>query len=113
MQEVMSSNLIISTKPPKWAAFLFMDYHVYILYSKSLDRYYVGSSGDINDRLSRHNAGCSKSTKAGIPWELTYTQAFETRAMAVQRELYIKSRKSRKYIIELIANQEEDQQDQE
>jgi len=51
--------------------------------------------------------------KAGIPWELTYTQAFETRAMAAQRELYIKNRKSSKYIIELIANQEEDQQDQE
>jgi putative endonuclease len=81
-----------------------MIYYVYILYSNSLDRYYVGSSGDIQDRLSRHNGGRSKSTKAGVPWSLVFYESFETRALAVQRELEIKKRKKRAYIESLVAS---------
>jgi len=81
-----------------------MAYHVYILYSQSLDRYYVGSSSDIQDRLSRHNGGRSKSTKAGVPWALVYFESFETRALAVKRELDIKKRKKRAYIELLVAS---------
>ncbi len=35
----------------------FMPYHVYILYSGVLDRYYVGHTGNLTDRLSRHQKG--------------------------------------------------------
>ncbi|NDK55138.1 GIY-YIG nuclease family protein [Pontibacter fetidus] len=80
-----------------------MAFYTCIHYSETIDRYYVGSCEDIKDRLSRHNAKYSKSTKAGAPWELKYTEFFETRSDAVTRELEIKNKKSRKYIEWLIS----------
>ncbi len=76
-----------------------MDYFVYILYNPKLDRYYTGSTGDLEDRMKRHNQGRSKATKGGAPyWELAYREKFETRSEAVRRENEIKKKKSRKYI---------------
>ncbi|MDA8948720.1 GIY-YIG nuclease family protein [Flavobacteriaceae bacterium] len=43
---------------------------VYILYSKSLDRYYIGHTGDMRDRLHRHISGRSKSTRSDLRYEL-------------------------------------------
>ncbi len=80
-----------------------MPYCVYILFSASRDRYYVGATEDIASRLLQHNAGRNKSTKAGLPWEVQYTESFSTRVEAVRREAEIKSKKSRKYIRHLIS----------
>lgn len=80
-----------------------MDYWIYILYSSKLDKYYVGHTGNLGDRLKRHNAGRSKSTKSGAPWELVYQEMFETKSEAYNREIEIKNKKSRKYIEALIA----------
>ena len=76
---------------------------VYILYSKSLDRYYTGHTANIQDRLLRHNNGRSKATKTGVPWIIVYTEMFNTKSGAYKRELDIKSKKSRSYIETLIA----------
>jgi putative endonuclease len=72
---------------------------VYILYSEKTDRYYVGQTNNITDRLERHNEGRNKATKAGMPWVLVHTETYGTRSEAVQRETQIKARKSRKYIV--------------
>ena len=85
------------------AAFFVMEkYYTYILYSEKLDRYYIGSTSDVDTRLIRHNAGGTKSTKSGRPWVLVYKEVFNTRAEAYNRELYIKQKKSRVFIEELI-----------
>ncbi len=76
---------------------------VYILFSKKLNKFYVGSSTDIDRRLTEHNSGKSKFTSRGIPWLLMYTEAFPTIIEAKKRELQIKKRKSRIYIQELIS----------
>jgi len=76
--------------------------HVYILYSPSIDTYYVGSTGNLEDRLKRHNAGRSTYTKRGVPWTLVYTKQFPTKADACREEYRIKAEKSRKYIEQLI-----------
>jgi putative endonuclease len=82
-----------------------MGYAVYILYSASLDRYYVGHAQDPVVRLERdHNGGRNRSTKAGIPWEHRWIQWFPTRAEAMAMERKIKARKSRAYIETLIAS---------
>ncbi len=47
-------------------------YHVYILYSKKLQQYYVGQTEDIEQRLIRHNSGHGKHTKKGVPWILVW-----------------------------------------
>jgi len=76
---------------------------VYILYSKKLDRYYIGHTGNLEDRIERHNQGRSKSTKAGVPWILVYQERLENKPEAYKREMTIKKMKSRKYIEKLIA----------
>ncbi len=80
-----------------------MMYTTYILHSLSHDRYYIGHTSNIEDRLIRHNSGRSKYTKHGIPWELIYSEVFYTKTEAYQRELEIKKRKSRIYIEKLIS----------
>jgi putative endonuclease len=77
---------------------------VYILFSKKLNKFYVGSSTDIDRRLTEHNSGKSKFTSRGMPWLLMYSEAFPTLTEAKKRELQIKKRKSRIYIEELISN---------
>jgi putative endonuclease len=76
--------------------------YTYILYSKHLDSYYIGSTKDIDRRLQEHNRGKSPYTKRGLPWELVYQEEFETKSGAYQRELQIKSWKSRIKIEELL-----------
>jgi putative endonuclease len=71
-------------------------YYVYILHSKSKDRYYIGSTQDVERRLTRHNSGGNKSTKAGRPWDLICQVAYETRAEAVGVEADLKRKANRK-----------------
>jgi putative endonuclease len=75
---------------------------VYILYSKKIDKYYVGACTDLDRRLYEHNLGHSKFTSTGIPWELVYKEEWEDLIFAKQRELKIKKMKSRAYLEGLI-----------
>ena len=75
-----------------------MKYYVYILYSSSIDKYYVGHTNDINRRLSEHNRIKGKFTDKGIPWKLFYTEEYLEKISAENREKEIKAKKSRKYI---------------
>lgn len=81
-----------------------MSYTTYILYSTSLNQYYIGHTQDLNERLFRHNNSGSKATKKANDWKVVYTETFETRAEACKREMNIKARKSRKCIDELISS---------
>ena len=77
-------------------------WHLYILYSKTIDRYYFGITDNLEWRLFRHNDGWGRYTKRGIPWELNYTEEFHLKSEALKREREIKNRKSKKYIESLI-----------
>ncbi len=78
-------------------------YYTYILYSEKLNRYYTGSTQDLEARLLKHNSGATKSTKSGRPWSLVYSEEYSTRSEAYNREQYIKKQKSRVYIEQLIS----------
>ncbi len=82
----------------------FMSFLEYIIYSPSLDQYYIGQTENLEDRLFRHNNSGSKSTKKVNDWILKYSEEFSTRGKAIQRELQIKNKKSRKYIESLISS---------
>jgi putative endonuclease len=79
-----------------------MQSHVYILFSLKLNKYYVGSTADLQRRLVEHNRGKEKFTKTGVPWLLVYSEAFGQITAARKRELEIKKKKSRKYIESII-----------
>jgi putative endonuclease len=80
-------------------------YWVYILQSAS-GRYYVGSTVNLERRIEQHNThkypGSEYTKRAGGPWELVYSEVYETRKEAMMREKQIKRWKSRKAIEQLI-----------
>lgn len=81
-----------------------MSLYIYILYSSSLDQYYIGHTENVQDRILRHTNPGSKSTKKANDWLVKYTEGFESRHEAVRRELEIKNKKSIKYIEWLISS---------
>ena len=83
-----------------------MPYYTYILFSKKTDRYYIGSTQNIHKRIERHNAGVTKSTKGGRPWNLVYYESFETKTEAIKRENYLKRMKSRIFVEKIIKDPE-------
>ncbi len=81
-----------------------MHYYTYIIYSVLQDRYYIGHTGDVEDRLYRHNNSGSKSTKQANDWELKYLKEFHNKAGATNHEIEIKKKKSRIFIERLISS---------
>jgi putative endonuclease len=81
-------------------------FYTYILESLTDGTYYIGSTKDIEDRITRHNSGRSKYTKSKRPWKIIFTRAFPSRAEAVQLELYLKKKKNRKRIRHWILSQQ-------
>jgi len=49
-----------------------------------------------------HNNGWTKSTKAGIPWIMVYSEKCPSKSDAIRREKEIKRMKSRTYLESLI-----------
>ncbi|RJP61292.1 MAG: GIY-YIG nuclease family protein, partial [Ignavibacteriales bacterium] len=64
------------------------------LKSENKERYYIGHSANVEKRLSEHNSGKTKSTKAYVPWKIIYTEEYQTKSEAYKREIEIKSYKS-------------------
>ena len=81
-----------------------MNYFVYILYSPKFVKTYVGQTDNLENRLVLHNFGKVKSTKPFIPWLLIYSESFTSRAEAMKREAWFKSRAGRKKISEFLKN---------
>lgn len=79
-------------------------YYLYILYSEKVDKYYIGQTENIDQRLISHNSGISKYTSIANDWKLAYSEAFENRTAAINRENEIKKKKSRKYLEYLISS---------
>ena len=78
-------------------------YYFYILYSKSIDKYYIGHTGDLSERLRKHNANHKGFTGQADDWEIVYTETFQSKESAYKRERQVKKWKSRKAIERLIA----------
>ena len=76
-------------------------FYVYILFSESLNRYYIGSTQSIDTRLKKHLQSHKGFTAKAKDWLLVHSEAFETRTGAVRRERQIKKWKSRRMIEKL------------
>ena len=72
---------------------------VYILYSKNLNRFYVGYSSNLEERLIFHeNAESRKFTSNADDWVLFNKINCESKAQGLAVEAHIKRMKSKKYI---------------
>jgi putative endonuclease len=75
-----------------------MEFKVYILWSESLQKFYVGRTNDIDDRLHRHNSGYQKFTSKGRPWILVSTFDCKDRAEAFNLENKVKKRGIKRFL---------------
>ena len=66
--------------------------YVYILRSiRNPERYYVGATSDLRDRLQKHNAGEVSHTSKYTPWAIETYVAFAEERQAFAFEKYLKS----------------------
>jgi len=74
--------------------------HTYILYSKNIDTYYIGSCLNLVDRFEEHKKKLFKNsfTSKTDDWELFFALDNLDYAQARNIDLHIKNMKSRKYI---------------
>ena len=70
-----------------------MYYWVYILRSCTGERYYVGSTDELEKRIAEHNGPHARWTKRFQPWVLVHSERFATRGEAMTRERQLKSLK--------------------
>ncbi len=81
-----------------------MPFIVYILYSSTKNKFYIGYTSDLEERIIRHNQKSKGFTGNTNDWKIVYTETFLTKTEAIAREKQIKSWKSRIKIQELISN---------
>ena len=77
-------------------------HHTYILFSKSKNKYYIGSTSNIQDRIIKHNSNHKGFTGKMNDWEIVYLEEFDSIQKARIREKQIKNWKSRIMIENLI-----------
>ncbi|WP_228446606.1 GIY-YIG nuclease family protein [Chryseobacterium sp. 3008163] len=78
----------------------------YILYSKSIDKYYIGHScEDLQERLRKHLAHHKGFTSKAKDWIIVYFETFKNKSVAYKREIEIKAWKSKAKIKKLIEGQ--------
>ena len=81
-----------------------MEFIVYILFSETKNRFYIGFTSDMEQRIMRHNQKSKGFTGNVNDWKIVYTEKYDSKEEAYKRELQIKSWKSRIKIQELINN---------
>lgn len=89
-----------------FGVFSFMRYRLYILQSKPTGRYYIGSTGNLEQRLRFHNEVGRGYTARYRPWRVVYERAYATKESALAAERKIKSWKSRNMIERLLGGDE-------
>ena len=77
----------------------------YVLKSVNLDKIYIGFTSDMDKRIIAHNHPQNKGwTRSFMPWEIVYTENFDTKQQAMLREKQLKSFKGREYIHKQLLN---------
>ncbi|MBI4707892.1 MAG: GIY-YIG nuclease family protein [Candidatus Omnitrophica bacterium] len=76
--------------------------YVYILKSIEKNRFYIGSTNNLEERLKRHKHGLVKATRPLLPVELKFFQEYGTFGIARKIELKLKKLKRKDYIENII-----------
>ena len=77
-------------------------YYFYIIYSQQLDKYYVGHTSNLDERLKKHNTNHKGFTGKANDWAVVYTEIYSTKELAYAREREVKKWKSKLRITKLI-----------
>ncbi|QCX40757.1 GIY-YIG nuclease family protein [Aureibaculum algae] len=81
-----------------------MTHYLYIIYSISIDKYYIGETNNLDERLIKHNKHLYKKsfTKIASDWNYVLTKECLQRNDAIYLEKFIKRMKSKKFIEKII-----------
>ncbi|UKN01215.1 GIY-YIG nuclease family protein [Paracrocinitomix mangrovi] len=79
-----------------------MTFYVYILYSEKFDKFYIGQTNNLSNRLKRHNEGQVLSTKHYNPWQIAWFCEKESRSESMILEKKLKNL-NRKRLLEFIS----------
>ncbi len=79
-------------------------FYTYILYSASIDKFYIGASENPQERLKKHNAKNNGFTNQSDDWKIVFLKSFDTKTDALAFEKQIKSWKSRLKIQKMITS---------
>ena len=78
-------------------------HYLYVLYSPKHDKYYVGETNRIDERIAEHNFSLRNTyTSKYRPWKLAALFEITNRSKAREIEIYIKKQKSKFFIQRLI-----------
>ncbi len=73
-------------------------YYAYILQSGSVpEKYYTGSTDNLESRLNAHNQGKCTHTSKFVPWRIKTAIAFADRDKAMRFEKYLKTSSGRAF----------------
>ena len=76
----------------------------YILFSQQADKFYIGSTSDLQSRLRKHNNKNKGFTNRSSDWIIAFQQSFDSKSEALAFEREIKSWKSKIKIQKLISS---------
>lgn len=85
---------ILSTPTMSW---------LYVLKNEK-NKYYIGSTINLERRLKEHNYGNTRSTKRNRPWHVVFSQKFDCIILTKKAERKIKSYKSRVILEKIISD---------
>ena len=80
-------------------------HYLYIIYSKTADKFYIGETHDLEERLQKHNEHSydNSFTKIAPDWKLVLQFDCINRNHALFLEQFIKRMKSRKFIEKIVS----------
>ena len=78
--------------------FSVMCYFVYIIFSRSCDKFYTGHTQDLVNRITEHNNGEGNFTSRCFPWNLVWSTSVPSRGEAMALENKIKKRGAKRFL---------------
>lgn len=80
-----------------------MLFTVYILYSPSYHKIYIGFTSNLIERFKSHNSLSGKGWPVKYrPWQVIYCEYFDNKTKALEREKALKSGQGRQWIYQKI-----------
>jgi putative endonuclease len=81
-------------------------FFVYVLYSPSADKFYVGYTSNLESRLLSYNVlGTKDWTKWYRLWNLVYTESYGSKSCALKREKELKTGVGREFIRKMLSKE--------
>lgn len=81
-----------------------MEWFVYALYNATVNKIYIGQTGNLDKRLIEHNSkrGNHFTAKTSGEWKIVYKETVTSQKDALKREKELKSYQGRQFIKNLI-----------